>query len=59
VHAQVWAELSGRGEPIGAHDLWIAATALTHGLGLATSNLVDFGRVPGLRLIDPGLRRSS
>ena len=27
VHADVWATLSARGEMIGAHDLWIAATA--------------------------------
>lgn len=54
VHAEVWADLSGRGEKIGAHDLWIAATALTHGLGVATLNGADFGRVPGLRVIVPG-----
>ena len=51
VHADTWAGLSERGEPIGAHDLWIAATALAHGLGLATRNAADFGRVPGLRLV--------
>jgi len=28
VHAQIWAELQAKGEIIGAHDLWIAATAL-------------------------------
>ncbi len=54
VHAEVWAELAGRGEVVGAHDLWIAATALTHGLGVATLNVADFGRVPGLRVVDEG-----
>lgn len=53
VHAEIWADLAGRGGAIGAHDLWIAATALTHGLGVATLNEADFGRVPGLRVIVP------
>jgi tRNA(fMet)-specific endonuclease VapC len=51
VHADIWAELSERGEPIGAHDLWIAATALAHGLGVATGNTSHFERVPGLRVV--------
>ena len=53
VHAEVWAELSSRGELLGAHDLWIAATALAHGLGVATGNAADFRRVPGLRVLTP------
>jgi tRNA(fMet)-specific endonuclease VapC len=51
VHAGIWAQLAGRGEVIGAHDLWIAATALAHGLALATRNASEFGRVPGLRVL--------
>jgi tRNA(fMet)-specific endonuclease VapC len=51
VHADIWADLANRGEPIGAHDLWIAATALAHGLGLATRNASDFERVTGLRVV--------
>ena len=53
VHAEVWADLAARGKLIGAHDLWIAATALAHGWGLATGNQDEFRRVPGLRLITP------
>ena len=53
VHAWVWADLESRGELIGAHDLWIAATALTHGLTLATLDGAEFARVPGLRVISP------
>lgn len=53
VHADIWAQLAARGEVIGAHDLWIAATALAHGMGLATGNTREFKRVPGLRLITP------
>jgi tRNA(fMet)-specific endonuclease VapC len=51
VHAEIWAQLTERGEPIGAHDLWIAATAVAHGLGVATGNAADFERVPGLRVL--------
>ena len=53
VHADIWAQLAARGEVIGAHDLWIAATALAHGMGLATGNTREFKRVPGLRLVAP------
>jgi tRNA(fMet)-specific endonuclease VapC len=53
VHAEIWAQLAARGEVIGAHDLWIAATALAHGMGLASGNTREFKRVPGLRLIEP------
>ena len=53
VHAGIWAYLATRGQMIGAHDLWIAATALAHGFGVATLNRHEFERVPGLRLIEP------
>lgn len=54
VHADVWAQLAKRGQVIGAHDLWIAATAIAHGLSLATGNAAEFGRVPGLRVLAAG-----
>lgn len=50
VHADLWAGLESSGEVIDAHDLWIAATALTHGMELATVNRQHFERVPGLTL---------
>jgi tRNA(fMet)-specific endonuclease VapC len=53
-HAAVWAELEKEGNPIGAHDLWIAATALSHGMEVATANAKDFERVPGLTVVVPG-----
>ena len=53
-HAEIWADLAARGAMIGAHDLWIAATAVAHGLAVATRNGSDFIRVPGLRVIAPG-----
>lgn len=51
VHADIWSQLAARGESPGAHDLWIAATAIAHGLGVATANRAHFDRVPGLRVI--------
>jgi tRNA(fMet)-specific endonuclease VapC len=51
VHAEIWAQIAGRGEAVASHDLWIAATALAHGFGVATRNERDFGRVPGLRVL--------
>lgn len=47
-HAQVWAELAGAGKMVGPNDLWIAATALAHGLTMVTANVREFERVPGL-----------
>jgi len=49
-HAQLWAELSQAGAMIGAHDLWLAATCVAHGLTMVTANLREFARVPGLQL---------
>ncbi len=51
IHAEVWARLEADGAIIGAHDLWIAATALAHGLTVATSNAREFDRVPGLPVL--------
>ena len=48
VHAQGFATLADRGQLIDAHDLLIAATALTHGCAVATENVQEFRRVPGL-----------
>ena len=52
MHARLWADLAARGQLIGAHDLWIAAACLSHGLSLVTSNLREFRRVPGLDVED-------
>lgn len=50
-HAEIWANMESDGNLIGAHDLWIAATALSLGIEVATTNTKDFGRVPGLDLV--------
>jgi len=49
-HARLWADLAAAGTPIGPNDLWLAATAVTHGLALVTVNLREFSRVPGLNV---------
>jgi len=51
VHADIWSGLTTRGEQVGAHDLWIAATAAAHGLAIATRNISHFERIPGLRIL--------
>ena len=47
-HALLWADLARRGKMIGVHDSWLAAVCLAHDLRLATGNLREFQRVPGL-----------
>ncbi len=51
VHARVRAELAAKGQLIGALDLMIGATALAHGLAVATHNVREFERIPGLALV--------
>jgi len=50
VHAEVTASLMRQGALIGAHDCIIAATALSHGCAVLTSNVAEFARVPGLHV---------
>jgi len=45
---EILAELEARGQRIGIEDVLIAATAMTHGLTLATRNVRHLGRVKGL-----------
>jgi predicted nucleic acid-binding protein len=52
-HALLLAQLSASGQPIGAHDLIIGATALTHGAGILTDNVRDFRRIPDLVVRQP------
>jgi tRNA(fMet)-specific endonuclease VapC len=53
VHARLWADLATAGRLIGPHDLLVAATALTHGWSVATYNVSEFRRVPGLVVHGP------
>lgn len=53
IHAELWAALQRDGQIIGAHDLLIAATARAAGYGVITANGAEFGRVPGLKVVNP------
>lgn len=48
IHAQMWAELESRGVSMSPHDMWLAASCMAHGYALATGNVEEFKRVPGL-----------
>jgi tRNA(fMet)-specific endonuclease VapC len=54
IHAQLGADLASGGSLIGPNDLWLAAAALGHELSLATGNVREFSRVPGL-VVEPWL----
>jgi len=53
-HSRIWAELTATGKEVGPHDRLVAATAISTGWQVATANLRDFNRVPGLRVIEIG-----
>jgi tRNA(fMet)-specific endonuclease VapC len=48
--AAIYADLQLRGELVGDADIFIAATALEHGLAIATGNIAHFRRIPGLQV---------
>jgi predicted nucleic acid-binding protein len=54
VYAELAAQLAAAGQPISAHDLLIAPTALADGSAVLTQNVRDFERVPGLLVQQPG-----
>lgn len=48
--AQVRSILKKQGQPIGAYDVLISATALHYGLIMVTANQKEFDRVAGLQI---------
>ena len=50
-YGEIYRALALKGELIGANDMWIAATALVHDMGVVTSNVSEFRRVPGLEVV--------
>lgn len=50
-YGEIYRALASQGQLIGGNDLWIAATALTHGHALVTHNTDEFRRVPGLTVL--------
>jgi predicted nucleic acid-binding protein len=51
MHAEIYGDLSRKGQMIGAHDLIIAATARHHDMSVLTENVGEFSRVEGLHVI--------
>jgi len=49
--AEIYHDLRKRNKMIGFRDIFIAATALVHGLPVKTNNKKDFERVNGLTLL--------
>lgn len=54
IYAELWATLQKKGVRIGAHDLMIAATAISLGWSVATLDLRDYRRIEGLTLESVG-----
>jgi tRNA(fMet)-specific endonuclease VapC len=50
-YGKIYRHLASQGQLIGTNDLWIAATGLTHQLPIATGNVAEFNRVPGLIVV--------
>lgn len=50
--AAIRVALEKRGEPIGPHDLLIAATALRYGATLVTRNVREFSRIKALNVVN-------
>jgi predicted nucleic acid-binding protein len=50
-YAQISRILRAQGQRIGDNDLWIAATALSHGRCLLTRNRQDFERIKNLEVL--------
>ena len=50
VAARIRVELERAGQPIGPHDVLIAATSLAVNGTIVTRNVTEFGRVKGLRV---------
>jgi tRNA(fMet)-specific endonuclease VapC len=51
VYRRLFRVLKEQGALIGGNDLWIAAAAIHCGTPLATRNVDEFRRVPGLRIV--------
>jgi tRNA(fMet)-specific endonuclease VapC len=50
-YGKIYRQLQSTGTLIGANDMWIAATALVHGMGVVTRNVNKFQRVAGLTVV--------
>lgn len=57
IYARIWASLSRKGLTVGAHDLIIAATAISLDYSVVTANRRDFEKIEGLKLEVHSLRQ--
>jgi len=51
-YGELYRLFAEKGTLIGTNDLWIAATALVHDMGVVTNNRNEFARVPDLEVIE-------
>jgi len=50
IYARIWASLAQKNLTVGAHDLIIAATAISLNYTVITSNLRDYKKIEGLKV---------
>lgn len=50
IYARIWAAIAQKGWTVGAHDLIIAATAISLDYTVATINIRDFENIPGVKM---------
>ncbi|MFZ4703989.1 MAG: type II toxin-antitoxin system VapC family toxin [Candidatus Methylumidiphilus sp.] len=50
-YGEIYRHLAAKGQLIGGNDMWIAATALVHAMGVVTNKKYEFLRVPGLTVV--------
>ncbi len=58
IYARLWASLAKKGLTVGAHDLMIAATAISLDYAVITANRRDFEKIEGLKLEERSLRKT-
>ena len=50
IYARIWATVAQKGWTVGAHDLIIAATAISLDYTVVTANVRDFEKIPGVKM---------
>ena len=50
IYARIWAAIAQKGWTVGAHDLIIAATAISLDYTVVTVNIRDFEKIPGIKM---------
>lgn len=49
--AEISKDLRSRGEAVGSHDIFIAATAIVNNCAIATLDTKDFSKIKGLKIV--------